>query len=175
MLEPRLVQVRSFKWPRRLTSIAVTRLLGEDEHGRWLGVAEGDPWSWPDGTHAGTYVAPLVKLVPSGTFWSAAFHPTGWVVDVDVVLPVEWDGDVLEEVDLELDVMRATDGRVWVKDREEFERVRAAWPMPEEVVARAQEACEWARGVVERREEPFGAVGAGWLARFVAEVEAARR
>ena len=174
MGEGRLIEVRGFKWPRRQTAVAMLRLLGEDEHGRWLGVARGEPWWEADWSDAGVFVAPLVKLVPRGTYWSACFQPIEPVVDVDVVLPVAWLGDVLEEVDLELDVVRTTDGVVRVRDREEFERVRAAWPMPAEVVARAEEACEWARGMVERREEPFGEVGAGWLERFVAEVEAAR-
>ena len=44
MGEPQLVEVRGYKWPRRATAIAWARLLGEDEHGRWLGVAEGAPW-----------------------------------------------------------------------------------------------------------------------------------
>jgi hypothetical protein len=170
----RVIEVRGFKWPRRPTAIAWARLLGEDENGRWLGVAEGAPWWESDGSGAGTFVAPLVKLVPRGTYWSACFQPIEPVVDVDVVLPVAWLGDVLEEVDLELDVVRTTDGVVRVRDREEFERVRAAWPMPAEIVARAEEACERLRGMVERREEPFGEVGRAWLERFMAEEGGAR-
>jgi hypothetical protein len=114
--EPRLVEVRHFKWPRRPTSVAVTRLLGEDAFGRWLAVAAGDPWWWPDGSPGGVFVAPLVKVVPSGTFWTACFHPADPVVDVDIVLPVRWVDGALEEVDLELDVLRDADGAVRVKD-----------------------------------------------------------
>src|SRR5438105_4391684 len=83
-----VVEVRSFKWPRRPTSFAVVQVLGEDEFGRWLGVAAGAPWWWPDRSPGGVFLAPLVKLVPDGTFWTACFHPADPVVDVDVVLPV---------------------------------------------------------------------------------------
>jgi hypothetical protein len=164
----RLIEVRGFKWPRRPTSVAMARLLGEDEHGRWLGVAEGAPWWSADRSRSGLFVAPLVKVVPVGTFWTACFHPNDPIVDVDVALPVEWIGDVLEEVDLELDVVRSADGVVRVRDREEFERVRVEWAMPDDVVARAEEACQRLRELVAQGVEPFGRVGSDWLQRFIA-------
>jgi len=164
----RVVEVRHFKWPRRPTSVAEARLLGEDEFGRWLGVAAGDPWWRGDRSPGGVFVAPLVKLVPVGTYWTACFHPADPVVDVDVVLPVHWHGGVLEEVDLELDVLRCADGSVRVRDRDAFERVRADWPMPADVVARAEDACERLRELLASGAEPFGGVGPGWLARFLA-------
>ena len=96
------------------------------------------------------------------------------MVDVDIVLPVSWAGDILEEVDLELDILRAPDGTVQVRDRDEFERVQAIWPMPTEIVAQAEATCERIRALVESGAEPFGTVGHAWLARFLAEVGAAR-
>jgi uncharacterized protein len=134
------------------------------------GVAEGSPWRWPDGSAGGVFEASLVKVVPEGTFWTACFHPVDPVVDVDIVLPVEWVGGALEEVDLELDVLRLADSRMLVRDEEEFERVRVAWAMPDEIVARARETCERVRRMVEQRVEPFGEVGRGWLERFQAGV-----
>jgi len=168
------VEVRSFKWPRRPTSLAEARFLGEDEFGRWLGVAAGAPWWWPDRSPGGVFVASLVKLVPADTFWTACFHPADPVVDVDVVLPVRWVDGALEEVDLELDVLRNADGAVRVRDRDAFDRVRAAHAMPADLAARAEETCALLVGLVERRAEPFGLVGPARLARFLADVEAAR-
>jgi hypothetical protein len=172
--ERAVVEVRHFKWPRRPTSLAAARVLGEDEFGRWLGVAAGDPWWNVDRSPAGVFVAPLVKLVPSGTFWTACFHPADPVVDVDIVLPVEWVDGALEEVDLELDVLRSADGTVRVRDRDAFDRVRAAHAMPTDVAARAEETCERVRDLVERAVEPFGDVGPAWLARFLAGAAGAR-
>jgi predicted RNA-binding protein associated with RNAse of E/G family len=96
------------------------------------------------------------------------------VVDVGIVLPVRWVDGALEEVDLELDVLRSADGAVRVHDRDEIDRVRAAHAMPADVAAQAEETCERVREPVERGAEPFGDVGRTWLARFLAEAAAAR-
>ncbi|GIV95454.1 MAG: hypothetical protein KatS3mg057_0111 [Herpetosiphonaceae bacterium] len=117
---------------------------------------------------------PFVKLVPSGTFWTACFHPIDPVVDIDIVLPVRWVDDVLEEVDLELDILRSADGSVRLRDQEVFDHVREAWAMPCDIATQAEETCERVRALVERGAEPFGAVGRVWLSRFLAEVDAPR-
>lgn len=74
-----------------------------------------------------------MKVVPSGTCWSAGCNPVDPPVRVHIGLPVRWIGGALEEVDLELDIPRAADGSVRVRDRDELERVREgrerwAWP-----------------------------------------------
>jgi uncharacterized protein len=164
-----MVEVRGFKWPRRATGVAVARLLGEDHHGRWLGVARGERWWSADRSRSGVFEASLVKLVPSGTFWTACFHPADPIVDVDIVLSVQWQGYVLEEVDLELDVLRTADGRVTVGDQEAFAEVRATWSMPADVAAHAEATCERIRVLVAQHAEPFGMDGRLWLERFLAE------
>ncbi len=165
----KIIEVRMFKWPRRPTGMTKARLLGEDDFGRWLGLAQGDPWWHPDGIEGGVFVESLVKLVPHDTFWAVCFQPSDPVVDVDIVLPVQWNGDVLEEVDLELDILRYADGRVIVRDQEKFEQVRAMYAMPAEIATQAVTTCEQLRDLVERGAEPFGQVGRTWLARFLAE------
>jgi hypothetical protein len=170
----RQIEVRGFKWPRRPTDVAITSLLGEDAFGHWLGVRGGDPWWAADGSRSGVFEAPLVKLVPSGTFWTACFHPVDPVVDVDIVLPVRWIDDVLEEVDLELDILRSSGGSVHVRDREEFDRVQETWAMPDDIAAQAETTCEQIRALVERGVEPFGTVGRAWLSRFLAEAGTTR-
>lgn len=170
----RVIEVRVFKWPRRHTGVAMAYLLGEDEFGRWLGVTKGDPWWAADRSRSGVFVISFVKVVPSGTFWTACFNPADPVVDVDIVLPVRWADDVLEEVDLELDVLRSADGSVRVRDREEFDRVREAWAMPGDVAAQAEETCDRVRALVELGAEPFGDVGRAWLSCFLAEAGATR-
>ena len=166
------IEVRGFKWPRRPTGVAVTYLLGEDAFGRWLAAAAGDPWWMADSSRSGVFVASFVKLVPSGTFWTACFNYADPIVDVDIVLPVRWIDDVLEEVDLELDILRSADGSVYVRDQEAFDNVRAAWAMPDEVAAQAEATCERVRALVEQGAEPFGEVGRAWLSRFLAETGA---
>jgi hypothetical protein len=150
----------------------VTYLLGEDAFGRWLGVAQGDPWWMADRSRSGVFVASFVKLVPSGAFWTACYNYADPVVDVDIVLPVRWVDEVLEEVDLELDILRSADGRVWVRDQEAFNEVRERWAMPDDIAAQALATCEQVRALVERGAEPFGEVGRAWLSRFLAEIRA---
>ena len=168
----RAIEVRGFKWPQRPMAVAVTTLLGQDAFGRWLGIRRGDPW-WPaDHSRSGVFEHSFVKLVPSDTFWTACFHPVDPVVDVDIVLPVRWIDDVLEEVDLELDILRSADGTVSVRDEDAFEQVRMQWDMPDEIVVRAETTCARVRSLVEHGAEPFGTVGQAWLARFLADVSA---
>lgn len=163
------IEVHGFKWPHRPTAIAQAAFLGEDAYGRWLGVAAGGAWWAADGARAGVFERPLVKLVPAGTFWTVCFHPVDPVIDVDIVLPVRWSAGGLEEIDLELDVLRFADGRVEVRDRDAFERVRAEWALPDAIAAQAEAACAWVYARVAEGAEPFGAVGPAWLARCVAE------
>ena len=166
-----LIEVRGFKWPRRPTSVAVASLLGEDEYGRWLGVAKGSPWRAADGVRSGVFHSSFVKLVPTDTFWTACFNATTPVVDVDIVLPVRWTNDVLEEVDLELDILRSIDGGVSVRDQDVFDHVRVTWSMPDHIAAQAEATCARIRELVERRVEPFDSVGQAWLTRFLSEAE----
>ena len=173
MSNRRVIEVRGFKWPRRSTDVTVACLLGEDAFGRWLGVARGTLWWAADRSRSGVFERSLVKLVPSGTFWTACFHPVDPVVDVDIVLPVRWVDGALEEVDLELDILRYTDSGVQVRDREAFTRVQKAWAMPDDIAEQAEETCERVRALVERGAEPFDAVGRAWLSRFLAEVDTA--
>src|SRR5919202_943389 len=88
------------------------------------------------------------------------------VVDVDIVLPVHWSDDVLEEVDLELDILCSAGGSVHVRDREAFDRVREVWAMPDDIAAQAEATCQQIRTLVEQGAEPFGTVGRAWLSRF---------
>ena len=81
---------------------------------------------------------------------------------------MQWKDDVLEEVDLELDILRFTDGTVQVRDQDTFTQVQRAWPMPSDVVVQAESTCAQLRTLVEGGIEPFGAVGSEWLARFLA-------
>ena len=85
---------------------------------------------------------------------------------------MRWVDDALEEVDLELDILRSADGSVRVRDREEFDRVREAWAMPGNVVVQAKDTCERVHALVKLSVEPFGAVGRTWLSHFLAEAGA---
>jgi len=162
------IEVRTFKWPRRPTFAAVTELLGEDEYGRWLGIRRGNRWWAVDGSRAGLFEHSFVKLVPTGTFWTACFNAKDPIVDVDIVQPVTWLDGALEEVDLELDVLRSASGVVQVRDRDEFMRMRTEQDMPGALAAKAEEVCKQMVGQLEQNLEPFQSVGGTWLSRLPA-------
>jgi uncharacterized protein len=168
----RVIEVRGFKWPYRPTAVATAYLLGQDTFGHWLGVTKDSRWWLADGSRSGVFTQSFVKLVPSHSFWTACFHPVDPVVDVDIVLPVRWYDNVLEEVDLELDVLRSADGRVQVRDQDVFERVREEWAMPKDVATQAEATFKSVRTLVEQGIEPFGMVGHAWLTGFLAQANA---
>lgn len=145
-------------------------MLDEDSFGRWLGITAGHPWWEADRSRSGVFDTSFVKLVPRDTFWTVCFHPVDPVIDVDIVLPVRWVDDVLEEVDLELDILRSADGSVHVRDQDEFDHVRKAWSMPDDIAVQAEATCARIRTLVEQGAEPFGNVGRVRLTRFLAEV-----
>lgn len=144
--------------------------LGSDEHGDWLGIPQGTRMSRP----GADYVAPTdqVGLVPpvgpdAGRGWLATFHAVGGPVRVyvDVTTPPAWDGDLLRAIDLDLDVVRGTSGRVWVDDEDEFADHRVALGYPDEVVRAALDSCERVHALVADGAAPYDGSAEVWLAR----------
>jgi Protein of unknown function (DUF402) len=93
------------------------RRLGEDEHGVWLSV--------PPGTVVRRGYEPprvldtgFISLVPMGSWWEVEFYPDHprHEVYVNIGTPCEWHGDVVRQVDLDLDVVRNLDGSVELLD-----------------------------------------------------------
>lgn len=160
------------KWGGRPHWEFDARVLGEDEHGLWLG--------FPSGTR---YVRPgmdfrlnrdHVGLVPAGAAWFlATFYATegdpwpqlesGVQVYVDMTTPAEWDGTTLRAVDLDLDVVRGFNGRVVVDDEDEFEEHRVALGYPVEVVAGARSSCEQVHAALVAAQAPYDGSHRRWL------------
>lgn len=145
-------------------------LLGSDEHGDWVGFPAGTAMARP----GADYVAPVdqVGLVPAaGTDdergWLATFHALGGPVHtyVDLTTPPQWDGVVLRAVDLDLDVVRGTTGRVWVDDEDEFARHRVELAYPDEVADLAVATCDRILESVTARTAPFDGSADAWLGR----------
>ena len=80
--------------------------------------------------------------MPHDAWWLATFYGTDprrpFDVYVDIATPAVWHGDgLVRAVDLDLDVIRGTTGRVWVDDEDEFADAPRRLGYPTEVV----EAC----------------------------------
>lgn len=133
--------------------------LGADDHGDWLGVPSGTRFTRP----GAEYVSPTdqVVLVPADA-WVATFHAPGGPVGlyVDITTPAVWHPGPrgtrrLIAIDLDLDVVRGTTGRVWIDDEDEFADHRVSLGYPDEIAALALDACERVSDLVARSAAPF--------------------
>jgi protein associated with RNAse G/E len=162
-----LVHVRFFKWPDRLHWRYDMFRLGTDEHGVWLGAPEstvtqrGDE---PPNEHPYAFV----KLVPRGGWFTAIWNTEGkYEIYIDISTPPVWDGDTVEMIDLDLDVVRwRTGGSAGVLDEDEFLEHQETYGYPQHIIDKARATTASLMLAVEARDEPFGDVGPAWLQRF---------
>jgi hypothetical protein len=152
------------KWPDRLHWQFTMKRLGEDEHGVWLSV--------PAGTVVRRGMEPsrvldagFVSLVPVGSWWEAEFYPDDprHEVYVNIGTPCEWHGDVVRQVDLDLDVVRNLDGSVELLDADEFEDHQVRFRYPRELIDGALRAAEEVTAMLQAGAEPFGTAPQRWL------------
>ncbi len=139
-------------------------LLGEDEHGVWTGHRKGIVGRKGDEPKF-VYEFPFVMLFPRDAWWVASFnaHPHDTAVYVDVTtVPVVSDTQITM-IDLDLDVIRKTDGRIFLDDADEFEEHRELYGYPQEIIEQSVRAAKWLMDAVTERREPFGRVHQGWL------------
>ena len=164
-----VVQVRFSKWDGTPHWAFDMERLGEDDHGLWLWAPAGTDLR--RGTEAPTSAKHgFVKLVTPGQWWTALWNE-GSPFDgrsihtyVDVITPAVWDGDTVRMVDLDLDVVRRSDGTVEVDDEDEFHEHRTAMAYPDHIADKARTETARLAIAVERGAEPFGSVGDRWLA-----------
>ncbi|MFD0886214.1 DUF402 domain-containing protein [Streptosporangium algeriense] len=132
-------------------------LLGEDEHGVWVGCPPGSsgrrgqepPVVWDQ---------PFVILFPRDAWWTATFNAAPYKTEIycDVSTVPRWDGDEVTMVDLDLDVIRIReDGRVLLDDEDEFEEHRVRYAYPREIVERARASAAALMEAVTARTAPF--------------------
>ena len=141
--------------------------LGSDEHGDWIGFLPGTLMSRP-----GVEFRPpnaQVGLVPSGAdadrAWLATFHsPGGSVLTyVDMTSVPVWDGSIARAVDLDLDVVEALDGTVYVDDEDEFEEHQVRFGYPPEVIALAASTKDAVFAAVREGRAPFDGSADRWF------------
>lgn len=159
------VRVRYTKWGGRPHWEWDATVLDVDEHGVWLHMPAGTPMSRP-GMDVREEVA-WVALAPHDQPWLAGFYPeTKWVaVYVDMATVPEWrdlgggQGWEVAAVDLDLDVVLATEGHLFVDDEDEFELHQVQLGYPPEVVELAEASRDWVHAAIAAGTEPFGRAG----------------
>ena len=142
--------------------------LGTDQHGDWLGCPVGTFYRRPGLEFVATFAG--VALVPGGgAAHLAAFNDrhAKAATYVDMTTPPLWDGTTLRAVDLDLDVIKLQDGRVYLDDEDEFLEHQAAFGYPPEVVAMAERSAAEVLAAVRRAAAPYDGTADAWLARLV--------
>jgi hypothetical protein len=164
------VRVVARKWPDRPHWEHDARLLGEDEHGVWVGAPAGTSLTRP-GRSLVTDQA-QVTLIPRSAASMATFYAPGGFSPVDVYVDMttepRWSGAstgraTVTAVDLDLDVMRGWTGRVWVDDEDEFAQARARWAYPTELVRLAVTSCEAVHAALDAGRPPYDGSAERWL------------
>lgn len=144
-------------------------LLGSDRWGDWIGQRDGWHSARP-GLEFDADGDSVTLLPPSGEYAATvnATHPR-IAIYIDIAWEVGWgagDGG-LEPVgiDMDLDVVRAHDGRgIFIDDRDEWDEHRVRYGYPPEIVARLEQvAVELERDVTAERAPFDGATTAHWF------------
>ena len=161
-----IIKVRYLKWDGRLHWHFDLELLGEDEHGLWLGAPPGCLMQRGE-EPAKSAPHAFACLIPRDGCWTAYFNVAGDIeVYVDVCDEPKRTDDVVETIDLDLDVLRWRDGRVTLEDEDEFIEHQAKFSYPPDVVIRTEETARHLLDLVRAKEEPFGTAAEPWLGRL---------
>ena len=165
------MRIERRKWPDTPHYGWPATMLGEDEHGAWLGCPGGRRVSMPDGTETiGERAA--VWCVPWDDWFLVGFwleHPEVSIY-VDVCTPAAWSDGGARMIDLDFDVIvwrPAKGGHVELVDEDEFELHRVALAYPDDVIAGARTAAADLLQRVRAGEPPFTAAAAAqWVDRL---------
>ncbi len=162
------VTVQYFKYPDLLHWRLDTFQLGEDEFGAWLAIPTGATMQRGHEAER-TMNRDAVLLIAPDRWWSLIYNGPNDDIEVyvDIVTPAVWERpDRVTMFDLDLDVVRRQDGTVEILDEDEFDDHRVSRSYPQRLVDGARTATAAIYLALERREEPFEAVAAGWLERL---------
>ncbi|MCW2857233.1 MAG: hypothetical protein JWR52_2848 [Marmoricola sp.] len=167
MSDLRAVRVLTRKWPDGPHWEFDALHLGADALGHWVGVPKGTWLSKPG--KGFTAWADHVVLLPYDAWWVATIYgnEADRPVDfyVDVTTPCAWSADESEVrcVDLDLDVIRETDGRVWIDDEDEFAEHQVAFGYPADVIAAARRSCDEVFAAMSDGQSPFDGTTGRWI------------
>jgi protein associated with RNAse G/E len=155
------VELASEKWGGHPHYRGVVHRLGEDEDGTWVwGPAGRTIYRGDDVVFVTEYDA--LTLIAPGAWWAPAWwigHPE-MELYVNINTPAVWERDRIVSIDLDLDVVRWSNGLVEIVDRDEFELHRVKYGYPIELIESAETATAEAHDLVSRNRPPFDGVAA---------------
>jgi protein associated with RNAse G/E len=145
--------------------------LGSDGSGDWVGQQTG--WrSHRPGREIVT-AGPNVTLIPPDGDYVLTFNqtpPATYRVYIDLAWDVRWADGEPRGIDMDLDVIRAGDGRIWIDDRDEWDEHRVRYGYPPDIVVRLEELAVDLERRVTASVPPFDeATAQRWLDRLAAQ------
>jgi uncharacterized protein len=165
------VRIEMTKWGDRPHWQIPGRWLGSDEYGDWIAIPAGTRMVRPGADirsevdQVGLVPAAGAPATERGSL--ATFHAPGGprvLLYIDITTPPFWDGPVVRAVDLDLDVVRGVDGRVWIEDEDEFAEHRVKLGYPDDIASAAETSCTRIHAAVLRSEAPYDGSHEPWLA-----------
>jgi uncharacterized protein len=143
-------------------------LLGEDEYGVWLGCPAGSELRRGYEPPV-VYRQPFVLLIPRDGWWTACFNaePKKTEIYCDITTVPRWpDASTVTMADLDLDVIRHRNGRIFLDDEDEFAEHQVRYGYPAEVVDSARRSADRLMAAVTANEQPFAGDYLRWLERL---------
>jgi uncharacterized protein len=140
--------------------------LGEDQFGTWVAVTKGTTFTGPV---SGRYPVSFVGLVPwtgwyLATWWDLRHAGIRFQTYVDITTPPVWfTPNHVGTIDLDLDVIRDIQGRVFIDDEDEFDDHRARYGYPDDVVAEARASVDAVAAAMREGAGPFGGAWERWF------------
>ena len=102
----------------------------------------------------------VMHLMPKSGWWVATWRRKhGVVIGIDISTPPRFNDGEWQYVDLELDPLMHSNGRVELEDEDEFEEACRRGLIESDEATSAAEASEWVVRALQSRQEPFGDVG----------------
>lgn len=140
------------------------RMLGEDEHGIWVGCDTNTTARKGNGPLV-TYDTGFAMLFPRDAWWTVVFNAQPHKLDIycDITTVPVWLDNEVTMVDLDLDVVLTREGRLFVDDEDEFAEHQVLMKYPPHVIAEAEASAKWLMKAVADRQGPFGGAHVSWL------------
>jgi hypothetical protein len=158
------VTVQFYKSPRAPHWGFAGYLIGEDEHGHWVGLPQGSD-RWKGETAWRPTQEDAVQCFPHDGWW--VLHYNGPVRPVthfvDITTQPTLSHGRFEMIDLDLDVVVLADGTVEIEDEDEFEVNQVSLGYSQETIQKAEAETQRVAELLRRREEPFFDVAKQWL------------
>jgi len=149
------------RWP--------TYVVSEDQHGLWLFSPKGTIYRGQSGANIGECEVgqgdaeaglPVMHLIPKEAWWTAVWcraHDS--VISVDICTPPTLIDGEFTYIDLELDPVARSDGRVDIVDEDEFVAACEAGFISHDEAIKARTAATEVGQSMRSHTEPFGRLG----------------